>query len=502
MKTQSATATITIITLLTFLLGQAQGAASRVIGSGTLRASLNEQLDGRVMEISSEEELGTITYSTSFVLVYFYITQGHYKKLKPIADHVSRTSLKIQVVLFDAHRLRDFSVTGLKRPEFPAVNLYIHGDRKHYSGDISTSAISDWLKQVLDAGVEYRHSITQIEGIDSHYFVWVNYDFLRANQRDFDILAKLIHPLRVYTGFELENAKKPGTSFSDAVAFRKYRKEVSPIDMNTPLEVLASRLIESEFLKEMECDNDSFDLFMDFRIPSLLYYYNSTEQESGALSGSAELTAIRSVFNRKAEYLTLIKIDISLVNRCTSFMMDFMNVTTAPAVRILNLVANVRRFKFSGNFDVESIESFVDDYLSGNLRHYALDQTLSGNESIFGIPLANYSILKQAKRNGSERLVILAFDPNDPKLQTDIEQFKIVQNRLELTHKYKFYALDHTKNDIDGFLQTHLPLVLCVLRNGQMTYMRTDTVTAKNIWEFLENNVPEFKHEAGAPGDL
>lgn len=497
-----STQSITIITLLTLLFGQSASTASRVIGSGTLRASLNEQLEAKLVEISSEQELETLTYSSSFVLVFFFITPAHYKKLKPVADHVSRTNHRIQIVLFDAHHLTDFSLTGLKRPEFPALTLFIHGERKHYAGELTSNSINDWLKQVVEAGVQYRHSISQIEGIDSHFFVWVNYDFLRANQRDFDILAKLIHPLGVYTGFELEHTKQPGTALADAVTYRKYRKEITPIDMTTPLEVLATKLTDSEFLKEMECDNDSFDMFMDFRIPALLYFYNRTGQASDALRGSAELATIRNVINRKSEYLTLIKIDLSSVNRCTMFMKEFMNVTSAPAVRILNLVSNVRRFKYTGTIESNSIENFIDDYLSGNLRHYALDQTLLGNESISGVPLANYSMLKQAKRNQNERLIVLAFDPSDPNLMTDLEQFKIIQKRLELNGKYKFYALDHTKNDIDGYLAAHLPLVVCVLRNGQITFMQTETVTAKNVWEFLEENIPEFRNEAGEPGEL
>lgn len=63
-------------------------------------------------------------------------------------------------------------------------------------------------------------------------------------------------------------------------------------------------------------------------------------------------------------------VDINNTKRFNQFFKNFLQVHHAPAIRILKVDQKIERYKFIGNFEANTIDYFIQNYLYHNLLNY------------------------------------------------------------------------------------------------------------------------------------
>lgn len=454
------------------------------------------------LKISSLEALQTLARQHSLLLVFYKKTAAHMDKIRATANRLARRNARPTVAIFDAQGMTLPDLADLAVKSFPAVDLFVSGHRKPFHGGLSFDQIQVWLREVVESAPLRRSDISQIDPIDKHYFVYADQDALAKNREHFDLLAKLICPLRIYTGFPLTGVALPAQGASPAVTYRKYRDQVTPLDLRLPIDQLAARILANEFLKEVECDNDSLSIVTEFKIPALIYFEDKGSASSNPTVFAQNYAAVQSAASHKADYLILFRVDINARDRCSVFLRDFLGVTAAPSLRILNMVNEVKRYKFVGKFDREHVEFFLVNYVTGNLKTYRLDQPLRPSETLHGLPLANFSTFRRAKRDLESRVLFYVFDSSVSTLEADVAEIQRLAKKINQPNRYKFYAIDHNKNDIDGYYNNAVPFVFLVLRNGKFLTFEGDRITAAGLLRFMTDTIPELKVKNEMDGEL
>jgi hypothetical protein len=454
------------------------------------------------LKISSLEALQALARQHSLLLVFYKKTASHMDKIRATANRLARRNVGPTVAIFDAQGMSLPDLADLAVKSFPAVDLFISGHRKPFHGGLSFDQIHVWLREVVESGPILRSDISQIDPIDKHYFVYAEQDALTKNRENFELLAKLICPLRVYTGFALTGISLPSKGSFQAVTYRKYRDQVSVLDLRLPIDQLAARILANEFLKEVECDEDSLSIVTEFKIPALIYFEDKTLAGRNPVGFAQNYSAVQTAASHKADYLILFRVDIGARDRCSVFLRDFLGATTAPSLRILNMVNEAKRYKFVGKFDREHVEFFLANYVTGNLKTYRLDQPLKGSETLHGLPLANFSTFRRAKKDFESRVLFYVFDSSVPTIEADVAEILRLAKKINQPNRYKFYAIDHNKNDIDGYYNNAVPFVFLVLRNGKFLTFEGDKITAPGLLRFMTDTFPELKVKTEVGGEL
>lgn len=482
------------------LRARVKSVAGETTGGGS--RALPPLTDHKPLTISSRDALKALTREHPLLLVFYKKNASHLAKIRAAASQFAKHNARAKVVIFDAQGmdLPDLADLGVKG--FPSAELFVSGHRKPFAGRIVYDQLQIWMKEVVESAPIVRGDLSQVEHIDSHYFVYVDPDALQKDRRKFELLAQLICPLRVYTGFRLTVPGAPPQGSYEALTVRKYRRQTEIIDLSQPMDQVAARIVASEFPREVECDDDSLSIVTEFKIPALIYFEDRVRPASEQWSVARNYSAVQTAAFHKADYLVLFRVDIRDTGRCGTFLRNFLGVTAAPALRILNMVSTVKRYKFLGRFDREHIEFFLANYVTGNLKTYRLNQALNGTETLFGLPLASYSSLRRAKKDSTARHLFYVYDSSVPSPAEDVQEILRLPSLLRHPQKFKLHAIDHSRNDVDGFYNNAVPFIFLPLRNGKYLTFDGEKITAENLLKFLQDAFPEQRSKQPPNDDL
>lgn len=447
----------------------------------------------KAINVNSIDELNTLVNSNKYVLVFGKRTVLDANKLKKTLDSILQFRLNLTICIFNAQNIPQNELLSINYKSFPSIDLVISGYKKNYGGVFKANNLKIWIDEILTTEVTKRSSIEEIDKIDQHYFVYADSDILDANLEKLTILAKMISPLRIYTGFQKEVFQN---SLSSKIAtVRKYKNEVKSIDLNLQIGQLAIQIINDEFPKIMDCDDDSLNMIIDFKIPILVYFEDEAKDQE-------KWQIVKNAVETRFEYLLLMRVEFKNEDKCSTFLKNFLNVEKAPSLKILNMLDEVKRFNFIGSFDKEHVEFFLSNYISGNLKSYKLNQKLEEGENVFGVPLANYSIYFNSRKDFSNRFVFYVYDSFTPTLEQDCHEINIVRKKMRDVKNFMFFAIDHSKNDLDGFYNNSLPFVFLVLKNGKYVVYEKEKIDQAGLHVFILASVPEIQNKQKVEEDL
>ena len=449
--------------------------------------------------IITMEELQENCKTIPFLLVFYKNSTADSKNLEIIFKKTAKNKFKFAIT-FAILDVSNFSseilnLQGVKNS--PSLFFFVKNHKKHYVGDFKTQTLTIWIKEIFEAKPVSKKSKLDIDHIDKHYFVFVPSRIIKKKKSYFDILAKLISPLRIYTGFnqtELRNVFKKPHLEKSAFVYREYGNEITKLNISMPLELLAHEITTKEFPTFAKCDENSYRFFVEFKIPILVFY--STDKND------PKWEMVKSIAKNYSEYLMPVLVDTTKNDICNQFATKFLDVKKSPSLRILNLTKKVKRFKFVGDFDSEHVNFFLTNYISGNLKSHSLNQKLAKNDNVKGIPSGNYFGFKKAVENFSHRYLIYIYDPFVSDLESDLAVLKSVQKKLQINRSFKILAIDHFKNDIDGHFNAQMPLVFLILRKGKFALYEKGKLTRAGLLELIKRHLPALEIEKEIDTDL
>jgi hypothetical protein len=393
-------------------------------------------------------------------------------------------------VQIDANEATDEQLKQHDLVVTPATRMYIYGIPKHFTLQLTSDNLNEWIEQILMARYIEIEDVDSIQHHDKHYFVYAQQEWVNANKAHFNVLSKLISPLSIYTGFDL--TKLPLPENSEAVnhpifAYREIDSKVFPIGKELTLRQKADLILDHEFAESVECNPSSLRLIIDYKIPSLIYYGD------GDLA-SEDWENVKAVHHSYKEFLLLIYANVNSSDPSCKFLMDFMKVDEPDHLRILNMTKDIRRYAFVGTFEKPDLSFFLINYIEGNLKKYILSEKLKKNEQVFGIDKANYRTLKQATRNLKNNVLFYVHNNAARIPLQDVQVLQLIKDVTRTNSTFKIYFLDHAKNDIDGYHHEKLPLIFLVTRLGQLEYFEEE-MSEENILRFLLQHIPYLKLE-------
>lgn len=455
----------------------------------------SNQADGhpRLFHSNSFTEIKDKILQNKSVIIFSKKTMDDFEDIRNLVRDFTKLEPKILVILFDAIHVSEEEMVSLGINYYPSVDIFLSGYKRKYHGPLTVNDLAIWVDEILEAVPTTRDSISEIDKIDRHYFVFVEENTLVQFKEAFELIAKLISPLRIYTGFS--ESIIPDHFVLKAGVFRQYNQEIKELDLDRNYEQIANEIVSGEFPKVMNCNQQSLAIILDFKIPVLVFFersnFNSTERE-----------AVQQSVRNHSDYLLLLHVDFDKTDKCTVFMKNFLNAKNAPSLKILNLLKGVQRFNFVGQFVLKDVDFFLANYVSGNLKSFKLNQKLTDGESLMGIPLANFSVYKSSRKDFTYRFIFFVFDEFVDSLENDVVEFRKLRDLMKDQTQFKFYAIDHSKNDLDGFYNNALPFVFLVLKNGKYLVFEDEKIESGRLLQFVEKAVPEVKGKIKLDEDL
>lgn len=372
----------------------------------------------------------------------------------------------------------------------PATRMYIYGIPKHFTLQLNSDNINEWVEQILMAKYIEIEEIDAIQQHDKHYFVYAQQEWVNANKAHFNVLAKLISPLSIYTGFDFDKLPLPENSNAGnhpIFAYREIDNLIFPIGKELTLRQKADFILDHEFAESIQCNPSSLRLILDYQIPSLIYYGDGD-------ATSEDWENVKAVHHSYKEFLLLVYVNVNSSEPSCQFLMNFMKVDEPDHLRILNMTKDIRRYAFVGTFEQPDLTFFLTNYIEGNLKKYVLNEKIKKNEHINGIQKANYRMLKEATRKLKNNVLFYVHNNPEKIPLQDIQVLQLVKDVTRTNSTFKIYFLDHSKNDIDGYHHVKLPLIFLVTRLGQLEYFEEE-LSEESILRFLLQHIPYLKLE-------
>jgi len=482
---------LVLFCLLMLAVGKDQAAAESIVEQQNVSGTQKAQEKVAVLkENISLDQLVEATATHEHVFALFNSNHADHAKYNRMLDalfkHFAKSDLVFARVETPEEKMEELK--SLNITMVPSFYLYIAGIKKHYTGELKTPNMKVWIKEVLEAKPLRRKSIADIESIDQHYFVYASSKTIAKHNRKFQILAKLISPLSIYTGLKAEEAKKltEGKKLKSGFwVFREYKKEITELDIAKPLEETSHFIIANEFPTSMVCDISALRFIRDFKIPALAYFASS--------DNDAARETVKNVGSEFKEYALTIVVYPKAKDRCSQFLRRFLNITSTPSLRILSLAGKIKRHMFLGKLDEQHVRFFMSHYVSGNLKSYTISQKTSSKSEIKGIRQANYKIFKQAMTDYNRTYLFYIYSGDVKSTGKDLRAIKRLQDVIKSNKTISIYAIDHDRNDLDGYYNNSLPLIFLIAKKGKLVHFDEKKITTKALMEFVSSQVPYLK---------
>lgn len=384
-----------------------------------------------------------------------------FKKITDILKHRDITFFRV-----DLSQSESMSSSFAEDQEI-SIYYYVHGHRRHFNGQLNTDDLLLWIRGVYEAKPFKISKITHIEPADKHYLVHASMNWVMRNQFRMKTLSKLLSPLGIYTGLNKKQileltGVQVNTVKTPLWTFRDYDRKIIPISTRLSIDEQVKEILTQEIPEHAECNEKGLVLIQDTKIP-VLAYFKPKEQNLDQWNKVLELA------KHYKEYLMPILVNSDNNDLCTQFMKNYLEVEKSPALRILVIADNVKRFAHIGNFEENSLKFFFHNYVNGNLRPYSINEKLQKNENYRGLAKMNSKRLKDLKKGSNTDQLIYVFNKSATDHDEDFAELMALQAELAEQNRFKIYAFDHDKNDLDrSFNHLHLPFVFFVTSQGKM----------------------------------
>ena len=345
--------------------------------------------------------------------------------------------------------------TQKKRSRRPRVDMYVYGFRKQYHGDLQADSLHTWIADIVGAQPTHVTSVAQIDAVDSHYFVLIGEAWLAANRTHMTVLAKLVSPLHIYYGLDraetdrLTNNKTPAAPLW---VYREYGREAVEVDIHLPLHRKADFILHNEFPAFVLPSPESYRLVTEYRAPVLLYFTAHADDEF--------VDVVRQIARPHRDYLLTMAVVPDKKNRAARFFADFLGVDRLPALRILNMQEDVRRYMYMGELQPSLIEYFLQNYRRDNLKPYALNEPLRRADGVGNLAKANHELFQGLLRHRADANLIYVYSTYAGRSREHLETLEIVQSVFRANKNFRVYVVDQDKNDLDGHFRSKLPVLL------------------------------------------
>jgi thiol-disulfide isomerase/thioredoxin len=161
------------------------------------------------------------------------------------------------------------------------------------------------------------------------------------------------------------------------------------------------------------------------------------------------------------------------------------------------------KYKYTGDYSVESIESFVEDYFNKNLfRHYRSDPSIPNqNGPIYDIVASDYN--EYIFLTEDKYIFVLFYSPTCQHSLSFIENTfnklpeKLNKNKILLT------KIDYTRNEVDQISIIGYPTIRLYMKNDRSIfheYKEYDR-SVDGILNFLKQHITENISSNNSPND-
>lgn len=369
----------------------------------------------------------------------------------------------------------------------PRVQMHVYGFAKSYHGDMNSDSLHHWITDIVQATPTRVTSVADISAVDSHYFVVISEAWLAANRTHLTVLAKLISPVNVFYGLdkaEVEQLTAGRPPTSPLWVYREYNKEVTEVDIHLPLRRKADFILNSEFPAFVLPSQESYRLVTEFKAPVLLYFTRDADDEF--------IDIVKRLAKPFKDYLITMAVVPDKKNKTSRFFMDFMGVSKLPALRILNMQEEVRRYMYMGELDPTLIEYFLQNYKRDNLKSYALSESVKRGETSSGFLKANHEMFSRLLNDRSDANLIYIYSRYQGVSREHLENLEVLQSVFRENKNFKVYLLNHDKNDLDGYFRQKLPVLILTTPAKQVHHFE-GAFDFTSLANFIISKLPHMK---------
>lgn len=436
-------------------------------------------------------------FITSHKFVFVTITKKNSKfgkRIKKIVSKLAKNLIKSEIIFL---RIEKSEIPEEKLKTFITAKnenilFFIYGHKKKFHSKKNYEEISNWVNELNSAKPIMKKSIENIEKEDSHYFIYISEELYDHNFTHINVLAKLVSPLSIYYGFEkkelkkiilknenFENDKKlesenEGNSgnrqivgnleidnISDFFIFRDYEKRLIDIDVNFTLLEKSEFIIRNEFPDVIVPNQESFSLLFDLKIPSVIFFTKNVDSE--------KIKMIKEISLEYKEYFVLTIVDMRKKNKFSKIFCNFMKVKKSENLRILNMSNGIKRYKYHGKLEKPIIKNFFKNYILNNLKPYKINQKKKKNQKFLNIKIGNFKTYKKLLKDDSKTYIIYVYQNSSIK-KDHFEILEFIEDILRENLNLEIFAIDHEKNDLDGYYNDSLPFLFLKTRLGKIEH--------------------------------
>ena len=369
----------------------------------------------------------------------------------------------------------------------PKIEIFVYGFKKIYHGDMKPESLQNWINDIVKASPTKIASIADIEKVDSHYFAYIDEKWLEANKTHLIVLTKLISPLNIFTGLPEEERNKLTKNKPVSTplwVYREYNNEVIEVDINLSLKKKATFILNNEFPPLVLPNSQSYRLITEFMAPVLIYFTKDKDDEF--------IDIIEKIAKPYKDYLITMPVVPNKKDKTVQFFINFMGIDNYPALRILNMQDDIKRYKYMGDLDPHLIEYFLQNYKKNNLKPYILNEKVKKGNTVNGFLKANHEKFKRLLTDKADANLIYVYSSYNGKSQEHLSNLELIESVFRENKNFKVYLIDQDKNDLDGYFRHKLPILLLTAPPKQIYHFEGE-YNFTNLANFIITKLPHMK---------
>ena len=375
------------------------------------------------------------------------------------------------------------------------TELYIEGVPRVYKGDYKEEMMRQWIHEILHILPQHKSFINELESIDRHYFVTVSEKYKKSNEKRINHLAKLIHPISLIYGLSKDELAKLGITDGnghDLSAYREYQDKVITIDPQKSLAEIVKQIELNEFPDYIYPTEPGLRLITQLKLPALIYFTNKRNDPF-----SEVMKELAKPYQR---ILLLTIVNVKNKNKESTFLKNFMQVKKTPAIRILNMTKELKRFKYIGKPNSKIINNFLNNYLYDNLESYNISEKIANGKKIGKIPKINYRAFQSMVLDGLSYNLVYVYGGRKGLTDPVIAVLEEVQSALSFQSNFNISLIDHHRNDINGYYNDDLPFLILIKKNREIIHYE-GSINTSDVIDFVLKTCPSIEISMSAAGD-
>ena len=388
------------------------------------------------------------------------------KRLKKITKKITSKFSDSEIIFL---RIEKSEIPEEKLKEYITAKnenifFYIYGNKRKFHSKKNYEEIYNWVEELNSAKPILKNKLENIDKIDSHYFIYISKELYDHNFTHINILSKLISPLTIYYGFdknELKSIIGENKNISDFFIFREYEKKLIDINISLSLIEKSEFIVKNEFPDIVFPKKESFRLLFELKIPSVIFFTKNINSEKCKM--------IKEVSLEYKEYFILTIIDMNKKNKYSKIISNFMKVKKPERLRILNMSNGIKRYKYHNKLEKSILENFFKNYIHNNLKPYKINQKRKKDERFLNVKIGNYKTYKKLLKDDTTTFIIYVYASSSLK-KDHFEILEFIEDILRKNLNLEVYAIDHEKNDLDGYYNDSLPFLFLKTRLGKIEH--------------------------------